>query len=535
MQDKEQWKREKSAREECNLDPRYVVGELDSVPSEEDMCANVENLSGGLGAIAAQLPVNIKLSSFTNVIIMYAADRNLYQMFLQERLDLNTVRTILQDVFGAVIHLHKQGLMHGDLKMANIVRLALDNRLRLIDLDASVKILSESGDDPSYSGAKFSSAILPPEMIHELKSDEEREAFEKYWLDADPELRTKNEAKFFKAGNSWLVVKSYREEGGVPVLDGLPYKLVKASESLDTWSIGVMIFTLVTGNSLVPSNRDDDCSDGAAMHTICEWGKDDSYLEDRLGEINNIDARELVRKMLQRDPSKRPTLSSLLKHDYFLDPDIGALDQDDARPPPKIDAALGVRLRDSIIKLIPGGDVERHYPTWVTSYATGHRKGSDGEGCGPGMWLNTKIVKLATNSNVEVPMTGMLFRSGSWKAYKIRLSRSKCEALPAYATAAKVMVVLMTKELYTSSACFDEICLALENDMKFILLRCEEDLPKSEEWWKRKYDDQNRSKVVHLLESSNSIPPPGSTILTAPCAMKSFLDELKAKIKQGQE
>ena len=74
--------------------------------------------------------------------------------------------------------------------------------------------------------------------------------------------------------------------------------------------------------------------------------------------------------------------------------------------------------------------------------------------------------------------------------------------------------------------------LALENDMKFILLRCEEDLPKSPEWWKWK-DDPDRDTVVRFLNSSNSIPPPGSTILTVPCAMKSFLDELQVKIRQG--
>ena len=46
----------------------------------------------------------------------------------------------MQQVMECVQHLHEKGLVHGDIKMLNVVRLALDNRLRLIDLDAAAKI-----------------------------------------------------------------------------------------------------------------------------------------------------------------------------------------------------------------------------------------------------------------------------------------------------------------------------------------------------------------------------------------------------------
>ena len=116
---------------------------------------------------------------------MDAADRNLHQIFLQERPDLNTVRTILTQVFEAVAHLHAKQVMHGDLKLLNVVRFRRDNRLRLIDLDAAAKIITPleklNGVQPNYTGAKFSSATLAPEMFFQLRDENDASALKAYW------------------------------------------------------------------------------------------------------------------------------------------------------------------------------------------------------------------------------------------------------------------------------------------------------------------------------------------------------------------
>jgi serine/threonine protein kinase len=57
------------------------------------------------------------------------------------------LRTILTQVFEAVAHLHEKELMHGDLKLLNVVRFRRDNRLRLIDFDASAKIVPSGVED----------------------------------------------------------------------------------------------------------------------------------------------------------------------------------------------------------------------------------------------------------------------------------------------------------------------------------------------------------------------------------------------------
>ena len=71
-------------------------------------------------------------------LVMPAADRNLQEIFVKERPDVNTTRVLAQQVAKALDHLHDRGIMHGDLKMLNVVRVGA--RLQLIDLDAAAVI-----------------------------------------------------------------------------------------------------------------------------------------------------------------------------------------------------------------------------------------------------------------------------------------------------------------------------------------------------------------------------------------------------------
>ena len=324
MKEKEQWERERDARAENNFNSNFVVLTLNDMPAPFEIAAAVLARGGGLGAIAKQyLPEGISLG--VHAIIMDAADRNLQQIFLQERPDLNGVRAILQQIFEAVAHLHAEGLMHGDLKLLNVVRFRRDNRLRLIDFDAAAKIAPVGGECESCAGAKFSSAVLPPEMFHALKQGE-AEALEAYWQGESKELQAKVAPKPFRQRGivkSSYAIKSFLTEGGKPLADGLPYsnELVTASANVDAWALGALAFALLTGETLIPATRDDDCASGAAMHIVYSWGTQPDVIVELFKKIHDEAARDVVRQLLQYDPKKRPAIAALLENHPFFHPD----------------------------------------------------------------------------------------------------------------------------------------------------------------------------------------------------------------------
>ena len=282
-------------------------------PSREDIAVAVDARAGGLSDLFANkhLPPDLVLGR--RAIIMDAADRNLLQIYQQERPNLNAVRLIIQQVCEAVSHLHDHDLMHGDLKMLNIVRFQLDGRYRLIDFDASAPISVES---PRYAAAKFSSAVLPPELFHVLVEGDAPMLFE-YWAGCNAELREKVVPLTSGAGRQ-LVVKSFRtDECSIPITQGLPYSLVEASSKIDCWAVGAIMYTLCAGQPLVTSTRDEDCASGDAMSLLHDWGMNQQVVSAKLEKVKNPLARDLIGKLLQRDASIRQTAGEVLRHGLF--------------------------------------------------------------------------------------------------------------------------------------------------------------------------------------------------------------------------
>ncbi|KAF0702487.1 Aste57867_7785 [Aphanomyces stellatus] len=287
MMNSSEYTREVNARKK--LDPKYVLQILPTIDQN---------------VFQQQLPSlkingDLSMAAFQQVLVMPAADRSLDDIYLKERPDDNKTKSLLNEVLLGLKHLHENGLVHGDLKKLNVLR--IQNQLKLIDFDAAVRV-----GEPL--GGKCSSGILPPEMFYNLVCVDDTSKYESYWERQrhEPSKRKKS------PDHDTYVVKAYRPDRDVC---DLPYSLVKATAAVDMWSFGCMVFQMLCGQELVPT----DINQNVVLDHMCKAA---TWTEEKL--TNRIDifipdeaAQDLIMHLLVLDPAKRLSATEALNHPFF--------------------------------------------------------------------------------------------------------------------------------------------------------------------------------------------------------------------------
>lgn len=196
---------------------------------------------------------------------MPAAKTDLETIILREDIISGDYKTKLQlltkQLAISILCLHRNGYIHGDLKPLNIMK--VEDNLKLIDLDASCKI----GID--YAATKFSSGYLPPEMFYE---------------DEDGRLNVRS-----------------ADKEDVRVI---------ASESLDCWAFGVVLYLSYSKSDLFCMSYDGNIITQDMFHTLKTFT--DEYKTLKLEIITDTSASNLVSLLLMKDVNKRLTMDRVL-------------------------------------------------------------------------------------------------------------------------------------------------------------------------------------------------------------------------------
>ncbi|GMI06683.1 hypothetical protein TrLO_g609 [Triparma laevis f. longispina] len=129
--------------------------------------------------------IDSSLAKFKFAIVLPSAGRNLESMFRFERPSKEEIRNHAKHTALAIQHLHSAKVVHGDIKMMNIIRFG--GKLRLLDFDSSLGLSTERSQQ-LYAGVKCSSGNIPPELIYRFQNAEEQKSFEQH---------------FFKTGSIW--------------------------------------------------------------------------------------------------------------------------------------------------------------------------------------------------------------------------------------------------------------------------------------------------------------------------------------------
>jgi serine/threonine protein kinase len=239
-----------------------------------------------------------------NLIVMPAADRNLRAIMDSERItEPGRIKAMFQDVLHGVSYMHCRGIVHGDIKPRNLVRVG--EAMMIIDLDASAAIGSE------HSWSKHSSAYMPPEAIEVIGGDARPKnpgaiarqcscSCASYFPD-DPTIATPAEPNEMRL----------RAENECVGLCGV------AHVAHDMWALGVLFYRFATRESLFSEDDDDNVkNDSGHLQLLAQWTPE--YKSRRLAKIDDPLMRNLASQLLMREPWLRPqSVDHVLAHALF--------------------------------------------------------------------------------------------------------------------------------------------------------------------------------------------------------------------------
>eukprot|EP00522_Entomoneis_paludosa_P012310 CAMPEP_0172451686 /NCGR_PEP_ID=MMETSP1065-20121228/9621_1 /TAXON_ID=265537 /ORGANISM="Amphiprora paludosa, Strain CCMP125" /LENGTH=744 /DNA_ID=CAMNT_0013203653 /DNA_START=147 /DNA_END=2382 /DNA_ORIENTATION=- len=271
FQDKSQFEAERCSRfrdpthlDSARFDPKHVLGAIQIYNGDVDASFKV----------AAE---NHKLSPYC--IVLREGGRTLSEAIVMENLsaDRSAVRSVLSDLAHCLKHIHEEGYVHGDFKPRNAVR-SVDGgegHWSLIDFDAAIRI----GETIS---SKCSTAYIPPEAVR--------------ITDIGP-----------------VVLPSI---ASVACTSGENQPL-SADPSFDVWSFGVTMYQLISGYQLLDGVDINDNLKEDQLKVLSKWSRKKAEIKLGLLAASDSRAKDLLGKILNKDPASRPSMEEVLQHPYF--------------------------------------------------------------------------------------------------------------------------------------------------------------------------------------------------------------------------
>jgi serine/threonine protein kinase/Flp pilus assembly protein TadD len=309
LRDRAQFVSEVEARRRLGDDSSAVVGFVrDGVFAPESFSiVDRERINRRFSLIDSGRAVDKRFTaSSTFLLVMPLCSKSLLTVIDTESATqedwANRAHAAFKQTTEALKQLHDLGLIHGDIKPRNVLRVRPERQALfvLIDLDAARHC---DGAEAGFVGPKLSTGYAPPEALsarHEAAQA--------------PGKVEAVQGGCASCGTAPPLQWCGREAGG---------RTLRADRSWDMWGLGCMLFFMLVGRPLFPVDKHDNLAEENALDTalksrLFRWSKD--RLREKLGFIPGYalsrGAGDLLEKLLCASPLERLTAAGVLKHPY---------------------------------------------------------------------------------------------------------------------------------------------------------------------------------------------------------------------------
>jgi serine/threonine protein kinase len=274
----------------------------------------------------ARLVSNFRFREAAYLVLEYASGGDLHTLLRKHgSLDHDSARFVLGEVIAALASIHEAGLVYADLKPENIV----------LTESGHVKLTDFGGCRPVTPEAKAQIHTIARDLLKNLRDgDWKPSTHHSHANKMDSEKKGSDEGlSKDKDAEEENMEEDYRVEGTTAYLPPEVVMGAYPTFAADAWALGCVLYQCLTGRPPIL-----EVDDEATRHRIVNFDVQDSGNEvDRLFQDKHAtgvstDARDLIRRLLNRDASQRIDMQQAAQHDFFAGTNVFELHRTTAYP-----------------------------------------------------------------------------------------------------------------------------------------------------------------------------------------------------------